>query len=60
MAESSMMEKTKEQAWSGWVATHGLDHFLERLNAETEQGKYIILAQLLSSELEKLRTVPRH
>jgi len=58
VVEMGMIEKTKEQAWSGWVATQGVDHFQERLNAETEDGKYKILAQLLSSELEKLKKPP--
>ena len=46
-----MMNKTKEQIWADWVATQDRGHFQERLNAETEDGKYKILAQLLSSEL---------
>jgi hypothetical protein len=60
MMETGMTEKTKEQAWSDWVATQGIDHFQQRLNAETEDGRYLILAQLLSSELEELKKAPRH
>ena len=54
-----MMEKTKEQLWAGWVATQGTGYFQERLNAETEDGKYKILAQLLSCELEKIEPKSR-
>jgi len=49
----------KEQRWADWVATQSIDHFQERLNAETEDGKYKILALLLSDELEKLKLSPR-
>jgi len=60
MMKMGMIEKTKEQVWSDWVGTQGVDHFQERLNAETEDGRYKILALLLSSELEKLKKAPRH
>ena len=59
MMETSMTEKVKEKAWSDWVATRGVEHFQERLDAETEDGKYKILAQLLAGELEKLKKTPR-
>jgi hypothetical protein len=55
-----MMKKTKEQLWADWVATQDDGHFQERLNAETEDGKYQILAQLLSRRLEKLKKGPQH
>jgi hypothetical protein len=54
-----MMNKTKEQLWADWVATQTVDHFQETLNAATEDGKYKILAQLLSSELYKIRLKAR-
>jgi len=55
-----MMQKTKEQKWADWVATQDVGHFQERLNAETEDGKYEILAQLLSRRLEQLKKAPQH
>jgi len=55
-----MMEKSKEQIWADWVATQDIDHFQERLNTATEDGKYKILAQLLSRSLEKLKKGPQH
>jgi hypothetical protein len=55
-----MTEKSKEQIWADRVATQDSGHFRERLNAETEDGKYKILAQLLSSELGKLKKAPRY
>jgi hypothetical protein len=42
-----MTEKSKEQIWADRVATQDSGHFRERLNAEKEDGKYKILAQLL-------------
>jgi hypothetical protein len=44
-----------KQVWADWVATQTVDHFQETLSAATEDGKYKILAQLLSSELYKIR-----
>jgi hypothetical protein len=55
-----MMGKTKEQMWADWVASQDSGRFQERLNAATEDGKYRILAQLLSSELEKLKKAPQY
>ena len=55
-----MPDKTKEQQWADWVATQDIGHFQEKLNAETEDGKYKILAQLLSRELGKLKRAPQH
>lgn len=54
-----MMNKNKEQIWADWVATQTVDHFQERLNAATEDGKYKILAQLLSTDLYKTKLNPR-
>ena len=45
-----MLENIKEQQWADWVATQDDGHFQERLNAQTEDGKFEILAQLLSRE----------
>ena len=53
------MDKTNNQIWADWVATQTVDHFQETLSAATEDGKYKILAQLLSSELERLKISPR-
>jgi hypothetical protein len=55
-----MLEKTKEQIWADWVAKQSGGNFPEMLNAQTEDAKYQILAQLLSEELGKMRKVPRH
>jgi hypothetical protein len=55
-----MTDKTKEQIWADWVASQTVDHFQERLNAATEDGKYRILAQLLSWELENLKKARQH
>ena len=55
-----MSTMTKEQLWADWVATQDVGHFQERLNEETEDGRYLILAQLLSRRLEKLKRGPLH
>jgi hypothetical protein len=52
--------KTKDQMWADWVATQSVDHFQERLNAATEDGKYKILAQVLSRELGNLKKERQH
>ena len=49
-----MPDKTKEQIWSGlwsgWVAKQSGSNFQEMLNAQTEDRKYQILAELLSKD----------
>jgi hypothetical protein len=55
-----MTDKTREQRWADWMAKQDMGQFQQRLNAETEDGKYKILAQLLSSELEKLMKARQH
>ena len=54
-----MPEKTKEQLWAGWLAKESAGNYQEMLNAQTEDGKYQILAQLLSQEPGRLRKAPR-
>lgn len=55
-----MTNKTTDQVWANWVARQDIGHFQEMLDAETEDGKYKILAQLLSNELGKLIKVRQH
>jgi hypothetical protein len=55
-----MSEKTKEQKWADWLALQRGGNFQEMLNAQTEDGKYRILAQLLSKELGQLKKTPHH
>ena len=55
-----MIEKTKEQIWTDWVAMQGGDHFQDMLNAQTEDGKYQTLARLLSKELGQLKKESQH
>jgi hypothetical protein len=59
MMETSMAQNTKEQLWADWMATQDIGRFSEILNAQTEDSKYKILAQLLSNKLEKLKKAPR-
>jgi hypothetical protein len=54
-----MLEKTKESIWADWVAKQDPGNFQEMLSAQTEDGKYQILAQLLSEELRNMRSVSR-
>jgi hypothetical protein len=53
-----MTQKTKDQTWADWVATQDVGHFQNRLTAETEDGKYQILSQLLSKEMGRLKKAP--
>jgi len=55
-----MSEKTKEQIWAEWVAKQHGGNFQEMLNAQTEVGKYQILAQLLSKELAQNKKPTQH
>jgi hypothetical protein len=55
----AMPEKSKVQIWADWVAKQTGDNFQEMLNAQTEDRKYQILAQLLSLQLERLKIAPR-
>jgi hypothetical protein len=54
-----MTTNTKEQFCADWVVTQNVGHFQKRLNAEAEDSKYRILAQLLSSELAKIKLESR-
>lgn len=54
-----MTEKTKEQIWAEWLARQRGGNFQEMLNAQTEDGKYQILAQLLSKEWGQLEKKER-
>jgi hypothetical protein len=56
--EEATPEKSKEQIWEDWVAKQGGGNFQEMLNAQTEDRKYQILAQLLSLELGRPKIVP--
>ena len=51
-----MMEKTTQQVWASWAAKQTGDNFQAMLNAQTEDGKYQILANLLREE--NLRPAP--
>ena len=57
MVESSMMKMSLEELQAHWVAAQNIDRFQDLLDAETEDGKYKILARLLSLELEKMKLV---
>jgi len=48
-----MMDKATSEAelHAKWVASQNIVRFQSLLNAETEDGKYNLLAQLLSHEL---------
>jgi hypothetical protein len=54
-----MPEKTKEQIRAGWLAKQSAGNCQEMLNAQTEDGKYQTLGELLSKERGQLRKAPR-
>jgi hypothetical protein len=53
--ETGMKTSTQQQQQAERVATQTFDRFPDWLNKETEDGKYKILAQLLSDELEQIK-----
>ena len=55
------MDKATSQAeqHAKWVASQDIGSFQQLLNTETEDGKYRLLAQLLSHELDQLKKVRR-
>ena len=55
-----MQEKTRQQVWAGWVANQSGGNFQEMLNAQTEDRKYQILAELLSKEPGQSRKAQPH
>ena len=56
-----MVDKATSKAdlHAKWVASQDIGRFQQLLNTETEDGKYKLLAQLLSHELEQLKNAPR-
>jgi hypothetical protein len=50
-----VMDKVSAELHAKLVAAQNGGHFQELLNAETEDGKYEILAQLLLHEMEQLK-----
>lgn len=44
-----MFDKTEAETRAEWIIAGGLTQFQARLNAETDDCKYQILAQLLSA-----------
>ena len=56
--EAVMMEMTREERRADWVVTQNIARFQERLNAETDEGKYKILALLLADEFRKFEKMP--
>jgi len=53
-----MMEKTPAELHAAQFIANCSDQFQEKMNAETEDGKYEILSALLAREFVKLRTKP--
>jgi len=51
-----MTKMTQEQMEADWLTTRNIAGLQERLDAETDDGKSSILAQLLAVEFAKLRT----
>jgi hypothetical protein len=49
------MDKALAELRAKWMAAQSIDYLQELLTAETEDGKFKILGQLLSYELEKLK-----
>ena len=58
MVESIMMKMPQQELRPDWLDTQNLTRFLDILNAETEDGKYEILTQLLANEFETPKKAP--
>jgi hypothetical protein len=58
MMESSMMKMTQEERRAEWAAPLDVIRFQEELNAETDDGRYKILKQLLADEFGKFKKDP--
>jgi hypothetical protein len=52
----SVMNMTQEQLQAYWAETLSMVRFQEKLDAESEEGKYKILADLLLDEFRKINT----
>jgi hypothetical protein len=53
-----MMKMPQDKLRTDWVDTQNIVRFQERLNAATEDGRYKILAQLLTDEFRKFKKEP--
>jgi hypothetical protein len=58
MVESIMVKVPQQESWRDWLDTQNMVRFLDMLNAETEDGKYEILTQLLANEFETPKKAP--
>jgi hypothetical protein len=54
-----MADGDPAELYAKWMAAENIGRFRELLDAETEDGKFKILAQLLSYELEQLKKASR-
>jgi hypothetical protein len=58
MMESIMMKIISGERRSGWAALQDSVRFQEKLNTETDAGRYKILRQLLADEFGKFKKDP--
>jgi hypothetical protein len=59
MVEATMMKTTQEEQRADGAATQDILRFQKKLNAETDDGRHKILAQLLADEFRKFKKDPR-
>jgi hypothetical protein len=55
MVESIMMKMPPQEPLRDWLDMQNMVRFLDMLNAESEDGKYKILTQLLANEFEPFK-----
>ena len=53
-----MVKVPQQESWRDWLDTQNMVRFLDMLNAETEDGRYEILTQLLANEFETPKKAP--
>jgi len=57
MVVSIMMKTIQEEQQAGRAAIQDIFRFQEKLNAETDDGRYQILAQLLADEFREFKKI---
>jgi hypothetical protein len=58
--EMGMADKTAAELHADWIVAQNIARFHERFNAETDDGRFEILAALLADEFTKFEKAPLH
>jgi hypothetical protein len=58
--EMGMADKTAAELHADWIVAQNIARFQEKFNAETDDGRFKILALLLADEFSKFEKAPPH